>query len=1368
MTEVKQPSSSAPLLGGAEKEAMGDVALDIVHMIRDGIDEIRTIFLAKTTSNNAAKQSDLDFSLYSELTKTGYCHRVQTLLQGTRIRNLVCLDSKENVDSTQDDGHRLVMEILLPLLQSLAYCYRSLDEAHSTGPEEDSTVPTSKLRVPIHQSSETGKLSLANGAPSTRQSPDPPVAMLSLKNYTDIAVWLELIVCFSVLPHLEPNVRHLSLDSRWQHHISKFIRGRIPTIHSLRYGAEHVSKPCHSAITQLQCAVIAILDLTLLDRFRPMLFPRHVTDVYAAVFQCEALQRLADVEETRLQLTDHSDMIDSPDSCVVSVYARIARQLLLAHSADEGAASGEDMSPVDNVIKVRSFQELLGVPNSPKWLRLRISALMQEMSVVDLPSVIHVFVHSAMNSSLSASSNTATATAASARLAHALLLPPRSLRNGKLQCRCSEQYFGQLTWQLVRVLDRIISTGTRAESTRINVSEYDAISIQSIWAIVDGLPPSLLVPILVQPGKERDHIVRRVVSNGSFPGRISVPCFIRRLQVLVDFIPSHISHRKLYNFLFTPIRTTDLEVTSPEQNAGNYRSVFETGTLPMTVLAMIFRVASVPSVLHYPIKEAARNIARDIVEILAASPTEGSTDSGPAAVPIPPKTVSGSLAAALLLAVSPVRDETCAPPYKMLELPICGNGNAADDRFCEGNKALVWEKEKGLVSEETLTKRLSEDTERRIEWLIKDVFIPLASVPGATATGPARLNSVGPRLISSFFLLCLAVFVDGRAAEQSNSLSCLRNDFVRMASVASLPILCEECSPEHLLFAEEERINVFEIMALVLRCLAQSYCSSALSTARRISTYPLDFSLLQDVTLNFGKGTGPQSSSLGADEDMLVSISSILLSLLVGILELGAEDRPLPDEAELTSLLGNLKTLSGDQQDETAPRLPSEIAEMASHALVLLASRSQRASWSEHTLLSSFANDTNGSFHRRLHQVKLDLSSHEAPLRARGAVRLRYVAEGFRGGLEAEPNFVDALTLAISAVSDSESYVYLAAIQTISVLADAKPMLAFQVLGNLVATSRSIMPDSSELSVSPAERIKLTEALIFSIRKRATVCEHIPFLVDLLVYGYGPTHQDDRRVQFSSRQEIAAKTHEYFLGTAETGFNCDESSSGDCHGEHRLRLSTGGPVFTAEEDDVVRSCRISVLAELVSVSSPRILADSCFALVRTALSALRLDMSRPVRRMGALLARELYSALIREQDEVLDRLEGKLDRSSAIPFALAFIQADEPSLRECVSRVRQGEDRYDLGEEKERCDDPATAARCLEAQNLIAEAKRGGVFDLAAGMVAINAQSQLPLVAAATVARGHEPSLPDLVQLGSTRRITVKERALFHGYKNSQ
>jgi Required for nuclear transport of RNA pol II C-terminus 1 len=1356
--EVKQPSSSAPLIEGAEKEAMGDVALDIVHMIRDGIDEIRTIFLAKTMSNTAAltQHPDLDFSLYSELTKTGYCHRLQTLLQGTRIRNLVCLDSKENVDSTQDDVNRLVMEILLPLVQSLAYCYRSLDEAHSSATEEDTAtiVPTSKLRVPIHQSSETGKLSLAQ----SRQSPAPPVAMLSLKNYTDIAVWLELIVCFSVLPHLEPNVRHLSLDSRWQHHISKSIRGRIPTIHSLRYGAERVSKPCHSAITQLQCAVIAILDLTLLDRFRPMLFPRHVTDVYAAVFQCEALHRLADVEGTRLQATDRSDIIGSPDSCVVSAYSQISRQLLCPHSANEGAASGEDMSPVNNVIKVRSYQELLGVPNSPRWLRLRISALMQEMSVVDLPSVIHVFVHSAMNSSLSASSNTATAAAASARLAHALLLPPRSLSNGKFQSVCSEQYFCQLTWQLVRVLDRIISMGTQAASTRINVSEYDAISIQSIWAIVDGLPPSLLVPILVQPGQQRDHIVRRVVSNGSFPGRISIPCFIRRLQILVDFIPSHISHRKLYNFLFTPIRTTDLEVTSAAQNADNYRAAFETGTLPMTVLAMIFRVASVPSVLHCPIKEAARNIARDIVEILAVSPTEASTD-GPAAVPKPPKTVSGSLAAALLLAVSPVRDETCAPPYKMLELPICGNGNADDDRTCEGDKVLVWEKEKGLVSEESLTKRLSEDTERRIEWLIKDVFIPLASVPGATPTGPARLNSVGPRLISSFFLLCLAMFVDGRAAEQSNSLSCLRNDFVRMASVASLPILCEECSPEHLLFAEEERINVFEIMALVLRCLAQSYCSSAhASTVRRISTYPLDFSLLQHATLNFGKGTGPQSSSLGADEEMLVSISSILLSLLVGILELGAEDRPLTDEAELMSLQGDLKTLSGDQRDETAPRLPPEIAEMASHALVLLASRSRRASSSEHTLTCSFENDTNGSFHRRLHQVKLDLSSHEAPLRARGVVRLRYVAEGFREGLEAEPNFVDALTLAISAVSDSESYVYLAAIQTVSVLADAKPMLALHVLGNLVATSRSIMPDSSELSVSPAERVKLTEALIFSIRKRATVCEHIPFLVDLLVYG--PTHQDDRQVQFSSRQEIAAKTHEYFLGTAETGFNCDESSSEDCHGEHRLRLSTGGPVFTAEEDDVVRSCRISVLAELASVSSPRVLADSCFALVRAALSALRLDMSRPVRRMGALLARELYSALIREQDEVLDRLEGKLDRSSAIPFAFAFIQADEPSLRECVSRVRQGEDRYDLGEEKERCDDPATAARCLEAQNLIAEAKRGGILDLAAGIVAINAQSQLPLVAAATVVRGHEPSLPDLVQLGSTRRVNDQLRTL--------
>eukprot|EP00957_Ditylum_brightwellii_P009387 709866-Ditylum_brightwellii.AAC.1 len=115
---------------------------------------------------------------------------------------------------------------------------------------------------------------------------------------------------------------------------------------------------------------------------------------------------------------------------------------------------------------------------------------------------------------------------------------------------------------------------------------------------------------------------------------------------------------------------------------------------------------------------------------------------------------------------------------------------------------------------------------------------------------------------------------------------------------------------------------------------------------------------------------------------------------------------------------------------------------------------------------------------------------------------------------------------------------------------------------------------------------------------------------------------------------IQHQTHDYFRRGNESDSDEDEPFNEDTYEtmveELQLRVNTGGPVFDTEEDDAVRAACISVVAELVSVLHPEVVARHCHEIVRLGTDALRLDASRPVRRAASLLCRELYACVLRE------------------------------------------------------------------------------------------------------------------------------------------
>jgi hypothetical protein len=389
----------------------------------------------------------------------------------------------------------------------------------------------------------------------------------------------------------------------------------------------------------------------------------------------------------------------------------------------------------------------------------------------------------------------------------------------------------------------------------------------------------------------------------------------------------------------------------------------------------------------------------------------------------------------------------------------------------------------------------------------------------------------------------------------------------------------------------------------------------------------------------------------------------------------------------------------------------------------------------------------------------LDLKSGEAPIRARAVVLLRHLAcavddpapRTAAGSGRKEGDYGDrALDLLLDALRDPESYVYLAAIQTIAMMADERPKQMLPFLAAAVATgelpraaggapSSPAAAAAAAVALSPEQRVKLAEALASCLRRRAAVCEHAPAMLDALLVARGPGAGDGgapARGAPPPTRDLGLLVHEatrrYFRGGDPAPGPGGRSSEppvlngpeDEFRDEMGTRARTGGPLFDAEEADVVRAAKLSVAAELVAAASsssasdcPGALARHCHLLVGGCLDALRLDASRPVRRSGALLARELYAAVLREHERLDSPARGAGSWGGPIPLTIALVEAGEEALAAALERCLGLDDLDDLGDDRPRFADPAAAARCREALSVRSEAEDGGM--LAAGRLLV-------------------------------------------------
>lgn len=499
----------------------------------------------------------------------------------------------------------------------------------------------------------------------------------------------------------------------------------------------------------------------------------------------------------------------------------------------------------------------------------------------------------------------------------------------------------------------------------------------------------------------------------------------------------------------------------------------------------------------------------------------------------------------------------------------------------------------------------------------------------------------------------------------------------KMTPLVAIPILCDS-QPMEAILLDCKRTGLFSIMNLVFCHAAKRFRPDSEESAgvvdNNLSLCFSDFAKLIDMSWPMNPAHSIEENGLctsydTADDELLTSIASILLGILVSILELGSTKRSESEEQELCDLIPPLTILS------TASGGYDELSEVASHAVALLRSRDTNNS-----------SDQTDSYNMNLfNQAKSDLASTEPPLRARGVATLRNIANASSTSeYSGQVKLDQLLETSIRALADSESYVYLAAIHTLVAIIAANPLVVLPPLSTCFLTGTFAM-DSTTFHLSPEQRVKLTEVFCFVARRGVSVGNELPRLLDVLCFGPRDTSLTSS-VDESSQRRIQTATHRYFIGEKAIEYQDPEESQ--YWDDANIRINTGGPLFVEEESDLVRSGRITVASELVAILSTVSLIPFVQLLIDCSIDVLRIERSRPIRRSGSSLAREIYRSALRDED-------GRYIAAVVSSRHEVLIAV----LKRCVSRDDLGDMEY------EKMHDPATTARCQEALSIVEGAK---------------------------------------------------------------
>ena len=1157
-----------------EPQLVESCTLEVVDCIKQFIDALRSEFPLTTSSAQS-------IPLYSRLKDKGFVDNTEKTLKSVEERigaNKFALGRKEN-NNKHDERRQIVYNILLPMLQSLEHCYEILDQLPTNTDGQNIEKPKSAR---------------------DKKKPKAPIGMLSIQNYTDIACLLEFTVLTSILPLIEKHIL-ISFEDRIRYQLPKSLAGRINRS-SLSWGSTY-----HKAESEaLRCQELidtasTIASLIMSDRFKPMLLPRHLADIYAGLFQAECLGDGKQQEDTK------------------DLYANL------------GLASA---MKIDASVQAKAYQTLLlQGTKSPTWLRQRVSPLLSQLACKNLGAIIQVFCPVSESST------------ASQRLGRALSTAPSK----KALCQ-----------QMLGLLQFIYPTNGEIPARAMAI-------LETIWAVLNQWPSITIKRNLIE-----------LWEMGIFDenNKYTIHATIRQIGALFSFVPPSANPMKVLEWI-------------PRN------SIFQ----------QLVRLASMPSVLSSTAKTDAKQTLLWLSEAIGAVERVPNVGN---------KQITGQtiLVTIWVHSLAPYSWDFEGNTYYFIE----SLESESKSSHPQSLQAIgIKDNETSFIDLNAVSKACSDRVDVFFEFT--NFLSEKSSISNLSLTG----------LFSKMFQLLMRLYLSS-------------SDF-RFVSMLVLPRLVERALPEELLFGDTE--DAMEFLSLV-KLILVSVRSKCKNQSVGLDTFPAHTSeedngmvkYLLDLqrTTNSGskkvEATSFITESNSDEDESILSIASIILSVLISVLELGSKLRSAQEEDILKSILPILASLSElNNQEKNSNALPSQdssaaIADMSGYAMALIASRSAPLQSTETEGIESLA--TRDKLNEIISDAEKDLQSTEPPIRARGMVSLGRLARGYLGILteeslareksgplivelqqeskEEEDNAISFLTqevlrLSMIALADEESYVYLAAVQTVVAVGDVQPkkvlpVVAFTlVTGFLKAGTQVTTTLTSDIRVTQEQRIKLAEALIFIIRRRAVVDEFVPVLLSLMAFGRvqrTESNFDDR----DSDDLIQNETHKYFVG------NDELESEAKSWEEREIRLNTGGPIFKSEEFDLVRAARASVLAEVVSNAKPSSLVPYCKLLVRLAIDTLTLDSSRIVCRSIALLVRELYSCLLSEFDTQTE---------TSIPFTVAFISSDEELLFVTIQAYATGI----ATKSKGTFNDTATSARCKEAIILREQAEEAGFLSAA-------------------------------------------------------
>ena len=1208
-----------------------------VSYLKEGIPELQdtpfrskgiirtTTTAAKTTTSFHRGEDKLD-----ELKSVGIFAR----LNDKKINcNITGLDELRNFITSEDaheesqtnassfwecDRNQVVFSILHPLLESLYMAYHELDHLSETSPPENPEAYKSKNK------------------------PKAPVGLLSLADYTDIACILEFLVTTSILPHLDSNI--LMDASKRTKVLPKSMRGRIQ-LKALLWGStfnDNKSPVSISKATQLAKEVhestMLLAKLCTMDRFSPMMLPRHMADIYAGIFQAHHVWDMIDRTRGKLQqYRNDTDLSKCPKTDFKAWQIELYRRLRLRFLVHDDDRNFYCTRKLDSVLTIKAYQTLLLCgSSSPLWLRLIVSQQLTYFAKTShLDAVVAVFVKAADHLP------GADMTAAASRLARALLVGAGSDLRANL-----EPIFSQLVQMMFDFVDTGVASETRTPMTSLAGPATAA-------SLVHLLLPDHQTIVF-------DFWIRAILLQIH---QNTCSSYI----VVSDVDLSRMIHSFFVWLCLTSPPTTDVAHILLNTSA----TLFGTEIFgDMTVFQIFIRI-----IASAPLSRENQTAQQVLAQVLQ-SHSQGRKDS---------------------------KNDLTILEDKIIEaISNCEWDQDGKVRFAASSSGACEMRSK--VESDSLEDTMLNDIECRAKAMI-EVLKGLAS--NADKAGPESSLNLLPQLFEVVVKNYLTILLPKSSPADTYT----RNKFT---SMVLLPLMIEKCDLSTLLGASA--IDIFRLIRSVLEASSPAF---------------KDLDKIKRPRPSREENGGVEEKDYRARLDnveLLLSTCDLFLSLLVAILELGNDARSTIEESYLESFGPILETYASspslDHSSLEVKQACAQLAEISAHACALIASRGMsNREKKEKREASPTASQSSDNLTTQLDMAQEDLEDDMPPIRARGITRLtklaraatkahdqslRQEALGSNLSIHSRPlitcidetseeerfvkvNFDHVVSekvfyLAAKALADDESYVYLAAMQTLSALCDTNPALFLpKMVKSFVYGKLHLHHNMVEcVDLHLSQRAKMAEATIFAVRRRGAAADsHLHEILPILLHGctrQQSNHDDSKKFM------IQKETHTFLSGSIHGG---DEDKVNNLE-EIAIRLNVGGPVFESEESDTVRSSSLICLAEVISLASFKISSRYVDLIVRLCTDALQLEESRPVRRASALLARELYIAALREVEynAHLQRAEGSYE----IPFNLALADKEQHLYNILSSIVAQ---RDHLG----KLYDPATAARAKEAVN---------------------------------------------------------------------